>query len=691
LNIFKKMALKALKLNNQIVTKILQSYGGIVKHTEVNYHNMSKEGYTNFAVFACLDKIVKAAIAINWEVATYDKNGKTQVIPNHPLKLLMENPNPLQGQSKFLERAIKFYYIGGETFFHKIVVGGKPKELYCYRPDRCNIEFGTSADNPIKSFEYQAGYITKIDPSEILHWKTFNPLDQYDGLGRGISLLSPAARVIDQNNAIKQWNYSLMKNGAKKDGAFVTKEVLTQEAYERGKDEIAAEYEGVNNVGGYMLLEGGADFREFSITPKDTDWLEGSKQSVVEICSALGVDPILIGYNEFSSYNNKLEAKKALYTETVIPLMKELADELAKFLELKNNEFFYFDYSDIQVLQENMKEKFDMVSDKTFMTENEKREYVGLGAEKGLDVYRIPMSYIDIPKGTEIPSQEGSEVNFKSLLGGSEVKSIKRTRVFKVFNDATDKGRDKYTKIIGKYFLEQSKRVLKDIDIKMYDSFETKEALLDEETAKLEATKIVDKSTNWITEATLLTAIVNKLYLENTEVGYNISNTIFGLNLDLEAIMKPELIKWAQNNAATQVKYVTETTKDQLRRTITNGLLDGLSNKEIAENIATIMNSNSVGRARTIADTEVHNSIMKGNHQAKKDAGVKKKKWLTARDEVVRGLNPKDKANHVILDGQIRDIDKPFSNGLMHPGDPTGSPSEIINCRCITIPADFDI
>ena len=34
-------------------------------------------------------------------------------------------------------------------------------------------------------------------------------------------------------------------------------------------------------------------------------------------------------------------------------------------------------------------------------------------------------------------------------------------------------------------------------------------------------------------------------------------------------------------------------------------------------------------------------------------------------------------------------IDQPFPNGLMYPGDPSGSPGEIINCRCDMIPGDL--
>jgi len=52
------------------------------------------------------------------------------------------------------------------------------------------------------------------------------------------------------------------------------------------------------------------------------------------------------------------------------------------------------------------------------------------------------------------------------------------------------------------------------------------------------------------------------------------------------------------------------------------------------------------------------------------------KDWVSRRDEKVR-------QSHVEMDNhEPIPLDETFPNGLMYPGDPAGSPSEIINCRC---------
>ena len=54
------------------------------------------------------------------------------------------------------------------------------------------------------------------------------------------------------------------------------------------------------------------------------------------------------------------------------------------------------------------------------------------------------------------------------------------------------------------------------------------------------------------------------------------------------------------------------------------------------------------------------------------------KQWDAALDAATR-------ESHQMLDGQIRELDDKFSNGLMYPGDPSGSAAEVINCRCILL------
>lgn len=45
-------------------------------------------------------------------------------------------------------------------------------------------------------------------------------------------------------------------------------------------------------------------------------------------------------------------------------------------------------------------------------------------------------------------------------------------------------------------------------------------------------------------------------------------------------------------------------------------------------------------------------------------------------------LDGRTRQSHVEVDREIRELDEPFSNGLMRPGDEAGPAAEVINCRC---------
>lgn len=53
------------------------------------------------------------------------------------------------------------------------------------------------------------------------------------------------------------------------------------------------------------------------------------------------------------------------------------------------------------------------------------------------------------------------------------------------------------------------------------------------------------------------------------------------------------------------------------------------------------------------------------------------KQWIAIEDKRTRRSH-----SHQGVDGERIDIDQPYSNGLMFPGDPQGDIEEIANCRC---------
>lgn len=118
--------------------------------------------------------------------------------------------------------------------------------------------------------------------------------------------------------------------------------------------------------------------------------------------------------------------------------------------------------------------------------------------------------------------------------------------------------------------------------------------------------------------------------------------------------------------------------KKKITGEISRGLSSGQMYSEITRNIALwarIPKNNAMRIARTEAHRIQTKASFDAQHKAKSKGADITKQWDAT-------LDGKTRDSHRKLDGEVRELDEPFSNGLMYPGDPSGSAAEVINCRC---------
>jgi hypothetical protein len=111
---------------------------------------------------------------------------------------------------------------------------------------------------------------------------------------------------------------------------------------------------------------------------------------------------------------------------------------------------------------------------------------------------------------------------------------------------------------------------------------------------------------------------------------------------------------------------------------VSRGISTGMTFKQIAGQLKAKTNigyNNAVRIARTEGHRIQCQAGMDACYKAKEKGADVVKQWDATLDSNTR-------ESHVAIDGQIRELDKPFSNGLMFPGDPSGGAAEVINCRC---------
>lgn len=118
--------------------------------------------------------------------------------------------------------------------------------------------------------------------------------------------------------------------------------------------------------------------------------------------------------------------------------------------------------------------------------------------------------------------------------------------------------------------------------------------------------------------------------------------------------------------------------KKKIAAQVSRGISTGMSYQQVAQQLAGTTNigfNNAVRIARTEGHRIQCQAGMDACEKAKEKGADVVKQWDSTMDSATR-------ESHVAVDGEIRELDKPFSNGLMFPGDPAGGAAEVINCRC---------
>lgn len=140
---------------------------------------------------------------------------------------------------------------------------------------------------------------------------------------------------------------------------------------------------------------------------------------------------------------------------------------------------------------------------------------------------------------------------------------------------------------------------------------------------------------------------------------------------------QPELMPYYPEKRALNRGIDLAYGKKQITASVTSSILQGRSIKGMADDLQsriTTMNRDSAIRTARTAVTGAQNAGRLDSFYAAEKMGIKcRKQWIAT-------LDGRTRHSHAMLDGEIVDNDKKFSNGCRYPGDPQGRPEEIYNC-----------
>ena len=256
-------------------------------------------------LFAVVNKIANSTGSVEWHLYRQRKDGRKIYGPNeldrpeivsHVVLEAWNKPNPFYWSSLFVESTQQHIDLTGEAFWiiGRNQLSSMPLELWLVSPDKMQVV--PSSESFIAGYIYTGANGEKIpfDPEDVIHIKMPNPMDPYRGLGPVQALLVD----LEASHAAGLFNRNFFLNDATPGGTIEVPNSLTDDEFDRLREQWAAGHQGVNNAHRVAILEQGASFHGQQFSMRDMQFSELRNLSREMIREAFSLHPHMLGLTE---------------------------------------------------------------------------------------------------------------------------------------------------------------------------------------------------------------------------------------------------------------------------------------------------------------------------------------------------------------------------------------------------------
>ncbi|NQT91442.1 MAG: phage portal protein [Lentisphaerae bacterium] len=375
-----------------------------------------------------LEEVQPSGTPAGWEDVT-DEEDKYWLVK------ILQNPNPSMTTYDLLESTIGYMELAGTMYWELAeMVNGLPGEIYPIRPTRMKTNLSRNAPTTISSYSFKMGTKTvRFSPEEILAFRYFNPVADYEGQGSVTAATDPL--LLEQETV--KYNKAFFSNDATPSGVIESANEMDKEDYERVSTQWRARHRGSKQQFKTAILPPGLSFKPIGQNFKEMGFEQLKKMNRQEILTVFGVPPVKVGLLEYAKYSNYNLQEKAFYQDTMKPKMLKIASSINKFLcpRFKKQGTFKVVFDMSEYLSDELKTRVE-VFDKLFrlgaVNQNEIRKDLGIGGPiEGGDQYYVTQQVV--PAGEETVerldklargSSEAMETLVEELREKADVKDV---------------------------------------------------------------------------------------------------------------------------------------------------------------------------------------------------------------------------------------------------------------------------
>lgn len=605
-------------------------------------------------VYACVFAICSRVAAVPLRILRETGKGR-EPWPDHPMASLMRSVNPYMTMMELMEYTCMSAELTGNAYWALETLGGsEPAEIWPLEPGKMKVLQSREKFVDRYVYDVDGREITYL-PEEIVHFRYPSPISMHYGQGSVEAGKLPIAADL----LSLAFNKNFFQNSARPDAMLMSKVPLRNEDRIRIRASWKKMHQGVQNSHKLALLEGDMEYKEIVRSHRDMEFVQLRKMNREEILSVFGVPPIIVGLLEHANYSNAKEQKRLFWENTLIPKLTKLADIMTmRFAQITGlmNAVVLPDFSGVEALREDELQRSQTA-----------RNYVEIGVPINQVIDRLGLPFEPV-EGGDVPRQPVPQMALSFESGkkaAPEEVETKRLSAWRRWDAELGEFEEGFKTAMRRFFGGQRERQL----ARLRDRFQKQDVgifLLEDD----EEERRLYRYVNGRIRRTFAHFGRRAAASVNESVSFDLQN--------------PRALDYIERKSLKLAADVNAATKADIKDAIEEGFSESETIDQIAKRINESFDFADKVRSERIARTEVISASNGGAMEGFRQTGVRKKEWLSARDEKVRDT-------HAALDrheavGLNESFISPSGARLKFPGDPDAPPEEIINCRCTILP-----
>jgi HK97 family phage portal protein len=375
-----------------------------VPRSQYDYAREVGDGSRNSIVAACVLWICRTFPEAPVRVSTVNAAGEDSPIDNHPLKLLLDTPNPYYPGELLWSATLADRTITGNAYWLKVRSGqGRVVELWWVPSTMMEPKWPDDGSAFISHYEYTPGSrAIRVDPRDVVHFRyqMFDP----NNIRKGLSPIQSLLREIFTDDEAANYTAAMLRNVgvppvviSPGPDASPSEEEL-QQTKQRYQEVTTGDARGQA-----LIMSGPTTVTTLGFNPQQMDVANLRNVPEERISAILGIPAAVVGLGT-GLENTKVgatmaEMREQAYESNIIPTQRLMAAELRSQLLVDFGDVsrltLDFDLGQVRVLQADQNELHERARRSLLaggITLNEFREMVGLkpltGAEG--DAFYIP-------------------------------------------------------------------------------------------------------------------------------------------------------------------------------------------------------------------------------------------------------------------------------------------------------------